>query len=168
LISIRPEEPRDEEEVFNLNEQAFGGPLEASLVDAIRGTSGSFALVAEEDGRVIGHILFTPVTIEGPDTGVRAAGLGPMAVLPERQREGIGSRLAHAGLDACREAGYEAVVVLGHPFFYPRLGFTRADAYGLRYDVEVPVEAFMVMELRPGALSGRGGVVRYMPKFSEV
>jgi putative acetyltransferase len=166
VISIRPEEPRDEDAVFDLNERAFGGPLEASLVDAVRGTSGSFALVAEDEGRVVGHALFTPVTIEGPDAAVRAAGLGPMAVLPERQRSGIGSRLAHAGLAACRDAGYEAVVVLGHPFFYPRLGFTRAEAYGLRYEVEVPAEAFMVIELRPGAFSGGGGVVSYHPKFS--
>jgi putative acetyltransferase len=166
VIAIRPEEPRDLEQVHDLNEQAFDGPLEACLVDAVRGTSGSFALVAEEDGRVIGHVLFTPVTIEGADAGVRVAGLGPMAVLPERQREGIGSRLARAGLAASREAGYDAVVVLGHPFFYPRLGFTRADAYGLRYEVEVPAEAFMVIELRPGALSGRGGVVSYHPRFS--
>jgi putative acetyltransferase len=166
MITIREEETRDGAAVRDVNERAFGGPEEARIVAAVRGTPASLSLVAEEDGRVVGHILFTPVRIEGAVAGIRATGLGPMAVVPDLQRREIGSRLVLAGLEACRALGYDAVVVVGHPSYYPRFGFSRADALGLRFEAEVPPEAFMALELRPGALSGRGGIVRYLPEFS--
>jgi len=165
--SIRLEQPHDADEVRQTNEQAFGGPLEARLVDALRGHRSYLSLVATIDGQVVGHILFTPVTIE-PPVDRRIAGLAPMAVRPEHQRSGIGSQLIRAGLEACRRSGYAAVVVLGHPEYYPRFGFLPAHTFGLTCEFPSPPEAFMAMEIESGALSGIGGLVRYLPQFAEV
>lgn len=167
IPSIRLEQPHDADEVRQTNEQAFGEPLEARLVDALRGCSGYLSLVATIDGQVVGHILFTPVTIE-PPVDRRIAGLAPMAVRPEHQRSGIGSQLIRAGLEACRRSGYAAVVVLGHPEYYPRFGFLPAHTFGLTCEFPSPPEAFMAMEIESGALSGIGGLVRYLPQFAEV
>jgi putative acetyltransferase len=96
------------------------------------------------------------------------AGLGPMAVRPAWQRQGIGSQLVREGLEECWRSGYEAVVVLGHPEYYPRFGFVPASRFGLRCEFEAPDEAFMALELRSGVLSAGGGVVRYASEFSKV
>jgi putative acetyltransferase len=165
-VVIREESPADAAAVRDVNERAFGTPLEAGIVDALRGSDGSISLVATSGDLVVGHILFTPVTIDA-GAGVRVAGLAPMAVLPEHQRAGIGSRLVKAGLDACRRRGYAAVVVLGHPEYYPRFGFTRADGHGLSCEFPVPPEAFMVMGLQPEVLTRLSGTVRYRPEFAE-
>jgi putative acetyltransferase len=151
-----------------VNRAAFGRPEESALVDAIRGAQGAVSLVAVDGNAVVGHILFTPVTIEQTDAGMRAAGLAPMAVVPERQRQAIGSQLVVAGLEACRDAGYDLVVVLGHHEFYERFGFKTAATFGLRLEFEVPVEAFMAAELKEGALKRAKGLVRYLPEFSGV
>jgi putative acetyltransferase len=143
-------------------------------VDALRARGQAMlSLVAVEAPEVVGHILFSPVTIEpvGEPAGessagrVTALGLGPMAVLPTRQRQGIGSLLVRTGLEACRAAGHGCVVVLGHPEYYPRFGFAPASRYGVRWEHPAPDEAFMLLELRAGALGGRGGIVRYQPEF---
>ena len=164
-LSIRLEEPRDAADVSDTNEQAFGTPLEARLVDALRGAPGSLSLVATIEDRVVGHILFTPVTIDPPAT-VRVAGLAPMSVRPMYQRQGVGSRLVRAGLEGCRQRGYTAVVVVGHPEYYPRFGFVPAHTKGLDCEFPVPPEAFMVVELEERALTGSSGVVRYRPEFA--
>lgn len=149
-----------------MNEAAFGQPDEARIVDAVRQADrAAISLVAVERGKIVGHILFTPVVLESPGITPRMLGLGPMAVLPELQRRGIGSRLVEAGLHECAHAGCQAVIVIGHPEFYPRFGFRPARGYGLRCEYDVPDEVFMVAELVPGALSGRTGVVRYVPEF---
>ena len=163
---IRTEEPRDVDQIRVVNERAFGGPGEAALVDALRGTPGTLSLVAASGDRIVGHILFSFVRIDGAATTLVMSGLAPMAVLPECQRQGIGSQLVRAGIDACRSAGHDAVVVVGHPDFYPRFGFVLADTKALRYEHEVPREAFMVLELRPAALADTRGVVRYRPEFA--
>src|SRR5512134_1693331 len=98
--------------------------------------------------QVVGHILFTPVSLE-PPVPVRIAGLAPMAVRPEHQRSGIGGQLIRAGLDACRGNGYSAVVVLGHPEYYPRFGFAPGHTFGLVCEFPCPPEAFMAIELVP-------------------
>jgi putative acetyltransferase len=165
-VQVRPERPGDANAVRDINQLAFGGPLEARIVEALRGTPGSISLVATVNGRVIGHILFTPVAIDPPPPSLRAAGLAPMAVRPEFQRMGVGAALIHTGLDECRRLGYAAVVVVGHPEYYPRFGFVAAHTRGLRYVDDVPAEAFMVLELEPGTLPARGGVVRYRPEFT--
>lgn len=168
MNSIRSEEPRDRQAVRKLNEAAFGGPAEANLVEALhRDGAAVVALVAERDGEVVGHILFSPVSVE-PATPRRLVGLAPMAVAPEFQRQGIGLLLVRAGLDRCRSAGAEAVVVLGHADYYPRFGFRPADDFGLRCEYDVPPEVFMALELEPDALRDVSGLVEYHHAFSEV
>jgi putative acetyltransferase len=164
-VSIRREELRDVGEIRETNEQAFGAPLEARLVDALRGSPDSISLVATMDDRVIGHILFTPITIH-PPAAVRVAGLAPMSVRPTYQRQGVGGQLLRAGLEECRQCGYAAVVLVGHPEYYPRFGFVPGHTKGLQCEFSVPKEAFMVLELDAGALSGISGVVRYRPEFT--
>ena len=110
--------------------------------------------------------MFTPVSL--PEFGRLVMGLAPMAVAPSRQRRGIGSALVEAGLARCKELGAVAVVVLGHPEFYPRFGFVPAARFGLECEYEVPVEAFMAMELQPHALRGAAGKVSYHPAFGSV
>jgi len=165
-LIIRYEEPGDVAAIRHLLEQAFGGPDEANLVDAIR-QRGAFilSLVAILGNQVVGHILFTPVTIESESLSSDAVGLGPMAVLPGYQHKGIGSQLVRSGLKECRRAGHDIVVVVGHPEYYPRFGFSPARPFRIQLDLEVPEEAFMVLELRKGALAGRAGIVRYLPEF---
>ncbi|MEZ4584854.1 MAG: N-acetyltransferase [Gemmatimonadales bacterium] len=162
MTTVRPERPTDADRVRELLSLAFGGSAETEIVDRLRGSAGSISLVATEAGAVVGHVLFTAARVEGRD--LRVAALGPMAVIPERQREGIGARLIAEGLAACGEAGYRAVVVVGHPSYYPRFGFRRGSSFGLRCGFEVPDEAFMALELVPSSLAG-GGEVRYAPEF---
>jgi putative acetyltransferase len=168
-IIVRAEAPADLVSIRRVVEIAFGGPLEADLVDALRAAGAmTLSLVAEVDGNVVGHIAFSPVTIDTEAGPFAAVGLAPMAVLPEHQRAGVGTRLAREGLDELRRLGHGAVVVLGHPEYYPRFGFERASRFGVRWENECPDEAFMALELRPGALAGRAGVLRYRPEFTEV
>jgi putative acetyltransferase len=166
-VSVRPEEPRDINGVRTLNQRAFDGPVEAAIVDALRGSPDTISLVASDGDRIVGHILFSPVQIEGTGPDTVAFGLGPVAVLPELQRQGIGSQLVRTGIDLCRSLGHDALVVVGHPEYYPRFGFVPADTKSLRYEHTVPREAFMVLELRTGSLPPSGGVVRYRPEFSS-
>jgi len=163
---VRREDPRDVDAVRIVNERAFGQPDEARIVDAVRGLTDAISLVAVLDDEVVGHILFTPVTIDEADPRLSVSGLAPMAVLPQFQRRGIGSALVHAGLDACRAAGHDLVVVLGHAKYYPKFGFVTAADHGLRCEYPVPPEVFMVNELRPGSLARARGLVRYRPEFS--
>jgi putative acetyltransferase len=163
---IRPERPDDVAAIRTVNEQAFGGAVEAAIVDALRARrKATLSLVAMDAHHVVGHILFSPVTIASAGEDLAALGLGPMAVLPAHQRRGIGSLLVRTGLAACRDAGHGCVVVLGHPAYYPRFGFEPASRRGVRWEHPAPDEAFMILELRPGALGGRGGIARYRPEF---
>ncbi len=165
-LRIRREQSGDEAAIAHVNDAAFGGPAEARLVDAVRRAGhAAISLVAVTGSRIAGHILFTPIVLDPPAAPLLMLGLGPMAVLPECQRHGIGSRLVEAGLRECAQAGCGVVVVIGHPEFYPRFGFRPAGAYGLRNEYGVDDEAFMVLELVPGALSDRRGLVRYVPEF---
>src|SRR5205823_49642 len=168
-VAIRREEPRDADAVRRVNELAFGEPTEANLVRELTAASAStLSLVAEKDGYVVGHILFSPVTIETPAGQVTAIGLAPMAVLPDQQRKGIGTRLVQEGLAELKRLGHDVVVVVGHPDYYPRFGFKRASQFGLRTEIDCTDESFMTIELRTGALAGRGGMVRYRPEFGAL
>lgn len=164
---IRQERQGDADAIRAVNDAAFGQPDESRIVDAIRAAAHeAVSLVAVEEDAIVGHILFTPMSME--TTGVRAAGLAPMAVRPDLQRRGIGSRLVRAGLAECSRGGIDLVFVIGHAAFYPRFGFRRAGALGFRCQFEgVADEAFMVAELTPGALSRAGGLVRYVPEFGR-
>lgn len=170
MTSIRQEQPSDIAAIRHVNEQAFGASQEAALVDALRGAARPFvSLVAVDGERVVGHICFTPVTIDGDGgAGRLAMGLAPMAVLPAYQGRGVGSHLVRAGLAECRRLGCEIVVVLGHAAYYPRFGFGPARGKGLRSEYEVPDDAFMALELKTGALDGVGGLVRYHEAFGAV
>ena len=167
-ITVRREQPEDADYVRRVNERAFGRPNEAALVDAVREAADTLSLVAVVGHQVVGHILFTAVWIERMDRTTAAIGLGPLAVLPEHQRRGVGSALVRAGLDACRRLGHAVVVVLGHPEYCQRFGFVPASGKGIRYEYPVPSEAFMVLELRTGAVARSGGVVTYRPEFTGV
>jgi len=169
MIVVRTEAPQDLPAIRRINELAFGRPNEAALVDALRHAACPFlSLVAVADTRAVGHILFTPVTIDGSDAISTGLGLAPMAVLPDHQRTGVGSQLVREGLRACVRQGYAVVVVLGHPAYYPRVGFVPAAGKGLRCEYPVPDEVFMVAELVPGALQGRTGLVKYRPELAAV
>lgn len=176
MIIVRDESEADVPAVRQLNELAFGQPQEASLVEALRAAAHPHvSLVAVESGEVVGHIFFSPVSIE-PEESVSpkavnapmSMGLAPMAVLPQHQRRGIGSQLVREGLQACRRLGCGVVVVLGHPEYYPRFGFVPASRKGLRCEYDVPDEVFMATELMPGALDGVRGLVKYHPEFGKV
>lgn len=169
MFVVRHERPEDRAAVWQVNALAFGRPNEAHLVDRLReGPQPTISLVAVQDGRLVGHIFFSPVSVESDGGTFPGLGLAPMAVLPEYQRRGIGSELVRQGLQACAQGGHPVVVVLGHPAFYPRFGFLPASRKGLHCEYAVPDEAFMVAELSPGALQGRTGIVKYLPEFSEV
>jgi putative acetyltransferase len=165
VIEVRPERPPDAEAIRRLNRAAFGGDVEAALVDTLRAQAAPLvSLVADDGGSVVGHVMFSPVVLFGHE-GLMIMALAPLAVLPALQRRGIGSALAGAGLDRCRELGCQAVVVLGHPAYYPRFGFVPASRFGVASQYAVPDDVFMAMELNPGALQGVSGTVRYHAAF---
>ena len=167
MIEIRVERPDDLGAIRDVNERAFGTSAEAQLVNQLRaGNKMVVSLVAQRGAQVVGHILFSPVTVTNAPESFRGAGLAPMSVLPELQNQGIGSRLVRAGLVACQEAGYDIVVVLGHPHYYPRFGFATAKDHGLENEYDA-ADAFMVLELRKGALEGISGLVKFTPEFHE-
>lgn len=169
MIAVRLERPEDASEVRHVNELAFGQPSEAGLVDRLRqARTDSLSLVAD-DGAAVGHILFTSVVVESAGRRVLGMGLAPMAVLPDRQRQGIGSQLVRRGLDMLRERGCPFVVVVGHPDYYPRFGFEPASAHGLVSQWEgVPDAAFMVVVLNVEAMAGVSGVAKYREEFNEI
>ena len=193
-MEIRPERDSDAEAILAVTRAAFApeGEAEVALVDLLRSRGKAvISLVATEgvateglategvatgvatketatgDDRVVGHVLFTKVTVEPDDGGRRLLGMAPLSVDPSHQGRGIGSGLVKRGLEDCRSAGCDAVVVLGEPDYYGRFGFEKASAYGLanEYGVDDP---FMVVPLRPGALDGLSGTARYEPEFLEV
>jgi putative acetyltransferase len=144
-IHVRREQPGDVAAVQQVNDAAFGQPDESRVVDAVRAGGG---------------FLISPGARQP-----RALGVGPVAVLPALQRQGIGSTLVEAGLEECRRLACQAVVVVGHPDFYPRFGFDSGRACGLRSEFDGPDDVFMVLELTAGALLAVGGLVRYLPEF---
>jgi putative acetyltransferase len=172
VITVRAERPEDYAGIHEVNRLAFGRENEARLVEALRKSEGfipELSLVAlKEDGAVIGHILFDPITVLMKEGSLPALALAPLAVLPEFQRQGIGSALVRKGLEECLREGHKVVVVIGHPDYYPRFGFSSARARGLDVAFPVPDEAFLVLELVPGILNGVPGTVQYPPAFEEV
>jgi putative acetyltransferase len=164
---VRSEEERDWAAVRAVNEAAFERAAEANLVEALRAQAQPVvSLVAEDRGAVVGNIMFSPVSL--PDHAhLKIMGLAPMAVEPEHQRKGIGSALVRDGLERCKKLGFGAVVVLGHPEYYPRFGFAPSVRYGLGCEYEAPEEAFMVLELEPGYLRGASGKIEYHTAFND-
>ena len=167
MIETREEQRGEYQEIRQVIVAAFGGDLEANVVELLRGRNKApVALVAASDNKIVGHIMFSPVTITPASKSFRAVGLAPLSVLPEFQRQGIGSMLAREGLKKCAAAGYEIAVVLGSHYYYPRFGFSRASLYGLgnEYDTD---ENFMAIALKNGVLDKVSGTVQYSPEFKE-
>ena len=190
MITIRAEKPGDASRFREVNELAFGRAVEADIVDALRlARPDALSLVAEESaaggdgdtspssgggaegagndgGTVVGYLLFTPATVVSRGRRVAGMGLAPLAVIPNRQRQGIGSALVRRGLDILRESTCPFVVVLGHPAYYPRFGFEPAAAAGLSSQWDgVPDEAFMALVLDAESMRGVSGVARYREEF---
>jgi len=165
---IRAEENKDWPLVHALNASVFDTPAEARLVDALRqNATRIISLVAVDGAEIVGHILFSPVsTANDPD--LKIMGLAPMAVAVARQRCGIGSLLVRAGLERCQQLGFGAVVVLGHPAYYPRFGFVPAARFGLTCMYDAPIEAFMAVELIADYLQGAKGMIEYHTAFSDL
>jgi len=161
---VRRENEADQAAIREVNRLAFGRDDEADLVDALRaGGYARVSLVAELDGRVVGHILFSELPIVTSGGIVEALALAPLSVIPSLQRRGIGSMLVEDGLRECKRAGHRIVVVLGHREYYPRFGFSEALAERLVSPYSGP--SFMALELVPSALEGIAGEVRYPPPF---
>ncbi len=170
MIEIREEKAVDVAGIDKVNALAFGRRDEAELVARLRQNKKiSLSLVAVRDGKVVGHALFTPMRIvTASGTSKPAVGVGPVAVLPDLQRQGIGAALMKEGLAKCQQAGHAVVFVLGHPTYYPRFGFRRAADFGLRFSYDEPDDAFMVLELQPGSLENVSGTAYYEPEFDGV
>ena len=165
-MDIRTEKLEDVEAVRQVNIAAFDRETEANLVDRLRGIPSTFSFVAVQSDRIVGHLFFSPVVVEGKcSSNLLILGLAPVAVLPEYQRQGIGSLLIREGLKECVRSGFQAVVVLGHPNFYPRFGFIPASRKSLGCEYDVPDEVFMVLELESGALQDCSGTVKYRSEF---
>jgi putative acetyltransferase len=166
-MTIRPERPDDIARVREINTLAFGQPAEALLVDTLRANCADAVSLVADENAVVGHILFTPVTVENSDRPLLGMGLAPMAVHPDRQRAGIGTQLVTRGLEILRERNCPFVVVVGHPEYYPRFGFVPASRRGLVSQWAVPDDAFMVLVLDEPAMAGMSGVARYRAEFDD-
>lgn len=170
-IVIREEQKSDYQRVYEVNKLAFQQEDESRLVDKIR-TGQNFipelSLVSEVEGKIVGHILFSRLKIVGDDSIYDSIALAPMAVIPEYQKKGIGSKLVKGGLKRSKELGFSSVIVLGHSEYYPKFGFFKASKWGIKCPFEVPEEAFMAIELIDGALDGKHGIVQYPDEFYEV
>jgi putative acetyltransferase len=161
---LRLETAADHSAVRRVHSLAFGQESEERLVDALRaGGWARLALVAEEGGLVVGHVLYSDLAIHTAHGVTSALALAPLAVLPERQGQGVGSALVRESLRMLRERGHRIVIVLGHPGYYPRFGFSPELALPLASEYAGP--SFMALELAPGALRGVRGDVRYPAPF---
>ncbi|MDR3573708.1 MAG: N-acetyltransferase [Anaerolineaceae bacterium] len=172
MTLIRPETAADAAAIYAVNKQAFAGRnAEPILVDAIRQSAGfipQLSLVAEQNNRIVGHILFSRIYIQTENGPLPAIALAPVAILPEYQKQGIGSALVQRGLQECKRLGQAIVIVLGHPAFYPRFGFSARLAKSLECPYGDCGEAWMALELIPNALAGVCGRVVYPATFAGV
>lgn len=175
-INLRQEQPNDYPNTDALIEQAFrneemSDQQEHLLVQCIRRSNAfipelSIVVVNQQDN-IIGHILFSKITIDNSEQTAASLALAPVSVHPDYQKQGIGSMLITEGLKKAKAAGYHSVIVLGHADYYPRFGFKPASLSGIKAPFDVPDEAFMALELEAGALEQVSGVVHYSEAFSE-
>jgi putative acetyltransferase len=166
-MEVRFESENDIDNVWRLNSQAFPTIAEADLVNTLRSEADCISLVAEVNGQIVGHILFSPVHI-GVTTNLSLVGLAPMAVVPEMQNNGIGSKLIHRGISECQSKDVDAIVVLGHPNYYPKFGFQPSVKFGIKSEYDVPDDVFMIQELSSKSLESINGTIRYHDAFKNV
>ena len=168
-IVIREEWPEDKRAIRQVVEQAFDQQVEADIVDRLRENCPDIlSLVAVQEEQIVGQILFSPANIEGDKKAMQGMGLAPVAVMPERQRQGIGSLLVQKGIKMLKERSCPFIIVLGHPEYYPRFGFQRASQHGIRSHWDgIPDEAFMILILDRSAMKDVSGVARYRSEFDE-
>ena len=168
LIQIRQEQVADIDGIGSVHEAAFGNSGEARLVSLLRDSGRAVvSLVALIDEQMVGHILFSPVTVEHSREGFNAVGLAPVGVLPGFQRQGMGAALINRGLEVCSANLCDAVVLVGDPAYYSRFGFSRASDHGLENQYGVDDE-FMVLSLSESALDGVRGLVQYSSEFESL
>ena len=169
LIDIREERPEDIPTIRSVNVEAFGQAQEAKLVETLRTNGGILlSLVATNQDQIVGHILYSPVTVGTGEKKITGAGLGPMTVRPAYQRRGIGSNLIEFGTTRLRQGGCPFIVVLGHADYYPRFGFRPASEYGLKCEWIVPDNAFMALALDESKIRDVSGLARYRGEFLSV
>src|SRR6266487_776483 len=165
FIEIREERPDDVAAVCDLNRRAFGQDQESNIVDALRANGAALlSLVATVHDRVVGHIMYSPLSISGNVTG---AALGPMAVIPERQRQGIGSKLIEAGNRKLKDAGCPFIIVVGHADYYPRFGFRPASEHEIKCEWDLPDDVFMLLVLDEAKMKDVSGLAKYRHEFSS-
>ena len=169
-ITIRIENEKDYINIGEINNLAFKQKNEAFLIEELRKTKdfiSELSLVAELEGKIVGHILFYPVKIKDREIDYVTLSLAPMCVHPNYQRKGIGSKLVREGLKRAREKGYGSVIVIGYPEYYPRFGFSKASMFDIKAPFDVPDNAFMALELVENALEDVKGIVEYPKPFLE-
>lgn len=165
---IRLEKTDDHKAIREVNLKAFPSDVEATLIERLRTSMNFISMVAVVDGNVVGHIAFSPLTIENENESFPALILAPIAVLPEYQKQGIGSKLVERGIVECRNQGHSLIILVGHPEYYPRFGFKSAEQYGIQHPFEVPEDVFMVYELVPNTLHNVNGVLKYSLAFEDL
>lgn len=171
MIKIRSESPEDYNQISDVIYNAFEQKNEVRLVETLRNSPDfivELSLVAILNNLIVGHILFSKIKIKSEEKETTALALAPLAVRPDYQNKGIGTKLVEKGLKECKRLNHKIVNVLGHPNFYPKFGFTPASKFGIMAPFDAPDEAFLILELIPGALNGISGTVEYPPAFNEV
>lgn len=175
-LIIRKEIPSDYDRVFELTTKAFetmpfSEGNEDKLVVRLRNASAfipELSLVAELGGQLVGHILFSPLVVDNGQEQFQSLVLGPVSVLTEFQKQGIGSQLILAGHQKAKELGFQSVILIGHPEYYPRFGYKPASTWGIKTQIPLPSDdVFMAVELVEGGLSGVSGMVIFPPEFGE-
>ncbi|MGD9925112.1 MAG: GNAT family N-acetyltransferase [Pseudorhodoplanes sp.] len=164
-VLVRPETPTDVGAIREINHAAFGVSVEADLVDRLRADGDLLlSLVAERDGAIVGHCGFSRLTVRDAGRGAAAVSLGPVAVLPDCQRTGIGRRMIRDGIARLVRGGETLIFVLGDPYYYGRFGFDAgaATAYRTPYDGSY-MQALRLSDEAPGR-----GEVRYAPAFEPL
>ena len=169
-LVIRPENPEDKETIHTVVQRAFQSLTEPLLIERLhQENAAALSLVAEADGRIVGHILFSPMTLDPVFYENRIFALAPLAVLPEYQKHGIGSKLARRGLSMGISSGWKRVFVLGSPAYYSRFGFKKASDYNYFCEYESPDENFMVISLDSVEMVvGQAYLAQYHPLFKEL
>jgi putative acetyltransferase len=170
-IKIKGETKDDYSIITQINNLAFGGTGESQLIFNLRNTNHfipDLSLVASVDDRILEHIIFYPVTIDAENNTYPTISLAPMAVHPDYQKKGIGTKLVIDGLQRCKDMQFDSVIVLGHQEYYPRFGFKPASQWNFYSDFDAPDEAFMALELKEKSLAGKSGKVVYPKEYLEV